>query len=208
MGTHRTVVATAATAPQKRTPSRATSGSTERHRLCAQKRHPVGDAAATDGLWQWDDLLAALTGVAAGRRVAETPPRAVKPTRRSRANRGKSGTKRHVVVERHGIPLAVTLSAANVNDCQMLEPPATPTGEVAWRQRLRLWREAAGVARARDRIEGAPGATSLGGGAHARVAEPVSPPEDSLRTGRRSASGFPRTRVCIDLLEVPLTRFC
>ena len=36
-------------------------------------------------------------------------------------DRGKSGTKRHLVVERHGFPLAVMLSAADVNDCQMLE---------------------------------------------------------------------------------------
>lgn len=36
-------------------------------------------------------------------------------------DRGKSGTKRHLVVERGGLPLAVIVSAANVNDCQVLE---------------------------------------------------------------------------------------
>ena len=36
-------------------------------------------------------------------------------------DRGKSGTKRHLVVERNGLPLAVLVSAANVNDGQMLE---------------------------------------------------------------------------------------
>lgn len=36
-------------------------------------------------------------------------------------DRGKSGTKRHVLVEREGIPLAVTLSGANVHDNKLLE---------------------------------------------------------------------------------------
>jgi len=36
------------------------------------------------------------------------------------ADRGKSGTKRHVVVDRQGIPLAITLSAANVHDSRMM----------------------------------------------------------------------------------------
>ena len=106
--------------------------------------------------------------------------------------------------------------------CDPADSPATgtppsATGEVAWRQRLRLRCEAAGIAgtrhraalgTTRDRIEGAPGAVSLGGGTHALVAEPVSPPEDSLRARLRSASGFPRTRLRTDLLEVSLTWFC
>jgi transposase len=36
-------------------------------------------------------------------------------------DRGKSGSKRHIVVERQGIPLAVLLSAANVHDNALLE---------------------------------------------------------------------------------------
>ncbi|HEV2461933.1 MAG TPA: IS5 family transposase [Ktedonobacterales bacterium] len=36
-------------------------------------------------------------------------------------NRGKLGTKRHVVVDRNGVPLAVTISGANVHDSQLLE---------------------------------------------------------------------------------------
>jgi len=35
------------------------------------------------------------------------------------------GTKRHLVVDRQGIPLAVTLSAANVHDSQMMEATVT-----------------------------------------------------------------------------------
>ena len=36
-------------------------------------------------------------------------------------NRAKLGTKRHVVVDRHGVPLAVTISGANVHDSKLLE---------------------------------------------------------------------------------------
>ena len=36
-------------------------------------------------------------------------------------NRGKLGTKRHVVVDRKGLPLAVTISGSNVHDSKMLE---------------------------------------------------------------------------------------
>jgi IS5 family transposase len=50
-------------------------------------------------------------------------------------DRGKSGTKRHIVVERQGIPLAVKQTAANLHDSQMLaemldtiEPIKRPKG--------------------------------------------------------------------------------
>ncbi|THF86282.1 IS5 family transposase [Deinococcus sp. KSM4-11] len=36
-------------------------------------------------------------------------------------NRGKLGCKRHLVVDRNGLPLAVVISAANVHDSRMLE---------------------------------------------------------------------------------------
>jgi transposase len=35
-------------------------------------------------------------------------------------DRGKQGTKRHLVVDAHGIPLAVLVSAANVHDSKMM----------------------------------------------------------------------------------------
>jgi transposase len=37
-------------------------------------------------------------------------------------DRGKPGTKRHVLVDAGGVPLAVLLSAANVHDSRLLEP--------------------------------------------------------------------------------------
>jgi len=42
-------------------------------------------------------------------------------TGKNPTDRGKPGTKRHLLVERKGIPLAVTLSGANVHDIKMLE---------------------------------------------------------------------------------------
>ncbi|MFC3169587.1 IS5 family transposase [Paracoccus fontiphilus] len=37
-------------------------------------------------------------------------------------DRGRSGTKRHIVTDRRGIPLTVRLSGANVHDSRMLDP--------------------------------------------------------------------------------------
>ena len=37
-------------------------------------------------------------------------------------DRGKPGTKRHVLVDANGVPLALLLSAANVHDSRLLEP--------------------------------------------------------------------------------------
>ncbi len=42
-------------------------------------------------------------------------------TGRNPTDRGKPGTKRHVVVDAQGIPLAIRLSAANVNDVTLFE---------------------------------------------------------------------------------------
>jgi transposase len=36
-------------------------------------------------------------------------------------NKGKAGSKRHLVVDAQGIPLAVRLTAANVDECQLVE---------------------------------------------------------------------------------------
>jgi transposase len=59
-------------------------------------------------------------------------------------DRGTSGTKRHLGVDRNGIPLAVTLSAAHVHDIKMmeatidaLEPIGRPRGRP--RQRPEKW---------------------------------------------------------------------
>src|SRR5262245_5896269 len=45
-------------------------------------------------------------------------------------DRGKSGTKRHLVGDRQGIPLAVKQSAANLHDSQMLAPMLDAIGPI------------------------------------------------------------------------------
>jgi transposase len=43
-------------------------------------------------------------------------------TGRNPTDKGKPGSKHHLVVDRHGIPLAVAVTAANVHDSRMLAP--------------------------------------------------------------------------------------
>ena len=58
-------------------------------------------------------------------------------------NRGKLGTKRHLVVDRTGVPLAVTISGSNVHDSKRLEeaidaiPPLRLPGKRRGRPRQR-----------------------------------------------------------------------
>ena len=45
-----------------------------------------------------------------------------KKTGRNPTDRGKSGTKRSVLTEGHGIPLAVAIDGANRHDMKLTEP--------------------------------------------------------------------------------------
>ena len=99
------------------------------------------------------DLLAPAPGLAGGRSLRTAPPRAARPARQGQrgrlrallarqrllpgekggecigpnpTDRGKPGTKRHVLVDASGIPLALLLSAANVHDSRLFEPCSTP----------------------------------------------------------------------------------
>ena len=47
-------------------------------------------------------------------------------------DRGKSGSKHHLLVDRQGLPLAVTLSAANVADLHQLEPRGRCAPQAPW----------------------------------------------------------------------------
>lgn len=121
----------------------------------------MADAPARDGLWQRRDLLAAPAGLASGRRLGPPPPQAAEPSRRARphrlvagitrlgrrpgekggeqtganpVDRGRPGTKRHLVVDRNGVPLAALISAANVHDSKMFERllDAVPAVQGVW----------------------------------------------------------------------------
>jgi transposase len=127
----------------------------------------VGEAPAGDGLRLGHDLLAQAAGLAGGRGLRAAPPRAARPARpgergRLRAllarqrlvpgqkrgacvgpnptDRGKPGSKRHVLVDAGGVPLALLLSAANVHDSRLLEPlldAVPPIRQCAGRPRRR-----------------------------------------------------------------------
>jgi IS5 family transposase len=72
-------------------------------------------AATTAG--RWAHRLDA--GIAGQRQ--RTGSRGGEQTGKDPTNRGKLGTKRHVVVERTGLPLSIILSATNVHDSKALE---------------------------------------------------------------------------------------
>jgi transposase len=105
--------------------------------------HSLGDAAGGDGVRIGCDLLAATTRLASGRGMGPSAPRAAAPTAGRRphrlepglrgqflhrgqkggaatgpnpTDRGRPGTKRHLITDRHGIPLAFLLTGANVHD--------------------------------------------------------------------------------------------
>jgi putative transposase len=61
--------------------------------------------------WEWMSLDAAIVKA----------PKGGDDTGRNPTDRGKSGTKRHVLTDERGVPIAVETSAANVNDGQMVE---------------------------------------------------------------------------------------
>src|SRR5262249_38435081 len=115
----------------------------DRHHLRPAKRHPLGDAAAGDGLRVRHDLLAPAAVLAAARRLEETPARPAPAGRagggrrlgallrgqsdlprrfggvltgKTPTDRGKRGTKRHLLVDGKGPPLAVRITGANRNE--------------------------------------------------------------------------------------------
>ena len=105
----------------------------------------MGDAAAGDGLWLWNELLATTARLAgawylavppfrvAGRAGALRTDRLVTgrlgrefcasdfwrlQTGLNPTDRAKLGSKRHVICDGRGIPLAIQLTGANRNDSQ------------------------------------------------------------------------------------------
>jgi transposase len=140
--------AAAAGAPEaERWAASPASGGTERHHLCARERHPVGDAAAGDGLRVGDEVRAAAR--LASRRgldqAASCPARPFGPGERYRwepclrgqclcpgqkggeetgpnpTDRGRAGCQRPLITDARGIPLAVRLSAAHIHDSRLFE---------------------------------------------------------------------------------------
>jgi len=108
----------------------------------------LGDAAPGDGMWLRDDLLAPTRGVAGGWGMGPAASAAPREAPRGRADRlvpgcpglqfsarsfggahtgpnptdrARKGSKHHVISDGQGTPLAVRLTAANVNDVTQLQ---------------------------------------------------------------------------------------
>jgi len=128
---------------EARPPARGRPRLPDGHRLRPAERHPLGDAAPGDGLRLWHDLLAAAAVLATPRRLEEAvarPPAARRAgaghrlgqglcgqpeyprrfwgalTGKNPTDRAKKGTKRHLVVDGRGTPLAVRITGANRHD--------------------------------------------------------------------------------------------
>jgi hypothetical protein len=52
-------------------------------------------------------------------------------------DKGKQGSKRHVVVDRRGVPLCVIHTAANVHDSKVLEEAVDAISPIPWPQKAR-----------------------------------------------------------------------
>lgn len=150
MGNHRAVDTGEATTEKESGPKAAgQSQGTGRYPVRVEDGHPVGRPAARNGVWVWDDVLAAPERMGTGRGMAETPRSVAGAAPGCRADRlvtrgggqfigasvkrgeetgpnptdrAKSGSKHHTITDAQGIPLAVRLSAANANDITQLLP--------------------------------------------------------------------------------------
>lgn len=166
---------------------------TDRHPVRAALRPAVGDAASRDGLRERHELLAAFARLAGSRRVGATASGSVGAPARGRrdrlaagepgqclctgqegggatgpnpTDRGKPGTKRHLVTDARGTPLGLRLTGANRHDSPQMAPnprchsaaehgPARATApaprQAARRQGLRGQGASPGVPSAGDR---------------------------------------------------------
>jgi len=146
MATYRTPHSTRA-AQAKGWPSpRAQPSLLYRHPVCAQDGRTMGVSAPGNGLWQRHDLLASSTRLADCRRLAENMEGSAGRVGHGRCDRlvyfclgqlfgtgafwgaktgpnptdrGKNGSKRHLIVDGQGTPLAIEHTGANVHDSEM-----------------------------------------------------------------------------------------
>ena len=124
------------------------TGSSHWHLVRAPHGHPLGDASGGDGVRVRHHLLATIARLASRRRVgpiasriaaaiARCGPDRLEPSLRGQfvhrsekrgaatgpnpTDRGRPGTKRHLITDRRGIPLGFLLTGANVHDSTPFE---------------------------------------------------------------------------------------
>lgn len=146
MAAYQTPYSTGAAQAQGRSSSRARPRLPDGYPVCSQDRHTMGVSAPGNGLWQRHDLLASFARLARSRYLAEdragsvgrvglgrgyrqvhfghgqlfgTGPFWGAKTGPNPTDRGKNGSKRHLIVDGQGTPLAIEHTGANVHDSEM-----------------------------------------------------------------------------------------
>ncbi len=146
MATHRTAHTARATETQGGASADTQPSLPHRHPVRAQDGYAMGVPAPGNGLWQRHDVLASPARLAGGGYLAEDMAGAAGRIGHSRCNRlvyfrhrqllragafwgaktgpnptdrGKNGSKRHLIVDGQGTPLAIEHTGANVHDSEM-----------------------------------------------------------------------------------------
>jgi len=151
VGTHQTLITQtqASTLPISRTQAGRQPIHPDRYFVRPQNRDRVGRPAPGTGVWLRNDLLATPARLATGGRVEGHPPHDAQPFAQSQQNqlvscrrrqfkcsrrfwgaqtgsnpadRGKNGSKHHVLTDANGIPLSIILTSANRHDVTQLLP--------------------------------------------------------------------------------------
>lgn len=146
MGTYQTTYSAGTAKAQRRSAQSKRPSLPDRHPVYSQDRHTLGVSATGDGLWQWHDLLAPTARLAKCRCLAKDMAGSAGRVRYGRCNRlvcfcyghllgagafwgaktgpnptdrGKNGSKRHLIVDGQGTPLAIEHTGANIHDSEM-----------------------------------------------------------------------------------------
>ncbi len=146
MGTHQTTHSFCATQPQRRAATDTRSSLSHRHLVRTQDGNALGVSAQRDAMRLWYDLLASFARLAEGWGLAKgmgSLTRRIRFVRCDRlvhighrqllgagafwgaktgpnpTDRGKNGSKRHLIVDGQGTPLAIEHTGANVHDSEM-----------------------------------------------------------------------------------------
>lgn len=146
MGTYQTTDSAGTAQTQGWSAQNQRPGLPDRHPVCSQDRRPLGVPAHGNGVRQRHDLLASPARLANGRRLAKDMAITAERVGHGRCDRlvcfgyrqlfgscafwgaktgpnptdrGKNGSKRHLIVDGQGVPLAIEHTGANVHDSEM-----------------------------------------------------------------------------------------
>ena len=215
VGNHRTDHSgESAAAKTSRTQAYQRPGYTDGDSFRAEDRNRLGGPAAGTGLGQWHDVLAAAARLAKSWRLGKTPQRVARApacrrpdrlvasrgrfeqragsfwglqTGRNPTDRGKAGSKHHLLTDAQGIPLCVQLTAANVNDTCQLQPLLAAVPAVRGK-----------VGRPRRRPDLVQGDRAYGSAAHSRWLRRLGITDQLARCRQPHDSGLGKTRWVVE----------